>query len=229
VTHGRKTTTGTERLFVVVACCLVSLNVPAASLPAWIASPDNRLRLAFDLTEDGEPRYWIELDGRRVLNESRLGLVRDDADFTRSLRLVSASDVEVVEDEYELPTSKRRKNTYEANRQDFHLATPAGERIEIRFQVSNGGAAFRYSFPGQDDTMRRIVSEASSFNFPEGTRAWLQPMARAKTGWSSTNPSYEEIYDKDVPVARLRRPVRAGFTLGCSARGKSGFSSAKPV
>jgi hypothetical protein len=210
VTRSRKATAGAARLFAIVACCLVSLNVPAAPLPAWIASPDNRLRLAFDLTEDGEPRYWIELNGRRVLNESRLGLVRDDADFTRSLRLVSASDVDVVEDEYELLTSKRRQNTYEANRQDFRLATQDGEQIDIRFQVSNDGAAFRYSFPGQDDTLRRIVSEASSFNFPEDSRAWLQPIARAKTGWSSTNPSYEEIYEKDIAVG-TPSPTGAGW------------------
>jgi hypothetical protein len=210
VTQSRKTTAGAERLFMVVACWLVSLNLAAAPLPAWIASPDNRLRLAFDLTEDGEPRYWIELKGRRVLNESRLGLVRDDADFTRSLRLVSASDVDVVEDEYKLLTSKRRQNTYRANRQDFRLATPGGEQIDIRFQVSNDGAAFRYSFPGQDDTLRRIGSEASSFNLPEASRAWLQPIAQAKTGWSSTNPSYEEIYEKDIP-AGTPSPTGAGW------------------
>jgi hypothetical protein len=58
--------------------------------------------------------------------------------------------------------------------------------------------------------LRRVESEASSFNFPAGTRAWLQPMARAKTGWSSTNPSYEELYDKDIP-AGTPSPTGAGW------------------
>jgi len=201
---------GATRLFVVAVFCLISAYAQAATLPAWIVSPDDRLKLAFDLTDEGEPHYWVERDGQRVLNESRLGLVREDADFTRSLRLVSASGIDAVEDEYELLTSKRRHNRYEANRQDFFLETPAGKRIEIRFQVSNDGAAFRYRFPEQDDAVRRVVSEASSFNFPEDARAWLQPMARAKTGWSSTNPSYEEIYDKDIPVG-TPSPTGAGW------------------
>jgi hypothetical protein len=190
--------------------CLAPLDLPAATLPAHISSPDERLRLAFSLTEHGEPRYHVELDGVPVLNESRLGLVRDDADFTRSLQLVSASPLDRVQDEYELPTSKRRHSTYSANRQVFRLEGRGDEQVEIEFQVANDGIAFRYRFPETDDLLHRVESEASSFNFPPDTRAWLQPMARAKTGWSSTNPSYEEIYDKDIP-AGTPSPTGAGW------------------
>jgi hypothetical protein len=182
----------------------------AATVPAYVTSPDNRLRLAFHLTEGGEPRYRVELEGEPVLNESRLGLVRDDADFTKSLRLASASRAILVRDEYELLTSKQRRNSYSANRQVFQLESPDGEPMEIQFQVSNDGAAFRYRFPARDETTRRILSEASSFNFPDHTRAWLQPIARAKTGWSSTNPSYEEIYEKDIPPG-TPSPTGAGW------------------
>ena len=75
-----------------------------------------------------------------------------------------------------------------------------GERMEIQFQVSNDGLAFRYVFPEQDGTLRRIRSEASSFNFLPETRAWLQPVAVAKSSWGSANPSYEEIYQADFRV-----------------------------
>ena len=196
--------------FAAAVVCFAPPDLPAASLPAHITSPDERVHLAFSLTEDGEPRYRVERDGVIVLNESRLGLVRDDADFTTSLQLTDASSIDAARDEYELLTSKRRHNTYSANRQAFRLEAPGGAQIDIEFQVANDGIAFRYRFPESDDTVRRIEAEASSFNFPAGTRAWLQPMARAKTGWSSTNPSYEELYDKDIP-AGTPSPTGAGW------------------
>jgi len=188
------------------------MQAPAAAptLPASISSPDNHLQVTFQLTAAGEPRYSIQLDGKVVLQESKLGLVRDDADFTRALQLVSASPVEVVRDEYELLTSKRRLNSYTASRQVFRLQSPQAQRIEIQFQVSNGGVAFRYTFPESDPTLRRIRSEASSFRFPADTKAWLQPVAVAKSGWSSVNPSYEEIYEKDI-AAGTPSPTGAGW------------------
>src|SRR5262249_525197 len=59
-------------------------------------------------------------------------------------------------------------------------------------------------------SLHRIVSEASSFNFPQATRAWLQPMSVAKTGWSSVNPAYEELYERDIAVG-TPSPTGAGW------------------
>ena len=170
--------------------------------PATLASPDNHLRVTFRLTAAGEPRYAIDLDGKTVLRESRLGVIRDDADFTRALQLASMTPAEVMHDEYELLTSKRRFNNYTASRRVFRLQSPQSQFMEITFQVSNDGVAFRYTFPGNGSqhALHRIRSEASSFNFPADARAWLQPIAVAKTGWSAVNPSYEELYEKDIPV-----------------------------
>lgn len=186
--------------------------VPAlpASPVARIESPDRRLAVEFSLTDAGRPVYVIQRDGQPVLRESRLGLVRDDADFTRGLRLHGSSPVEPVRDRYEILTAKRRVNTYAANRRIFHLQTAAGRPMDIIFQVSNDGVAFRYFFPDSDATVRRLSAEASSFNFLPDTRAWLQPMSVAKTGWESVNPCYEEHYEKDIP-AGTPSPTGAGW------------------
>ena len=70
--------------------------------------------------------------------------------------------------------------------------------MEIIFQLSDDGLAFRYNFPGQTEEIKQISRELTEYRFPEETKAWLQPMSRAKTGWQSTNPSYEEEYLKNV-------------------------------
>jgi alpha-glucosidase len=171
-----------------------------AEKPDSVASPDGRLVVDFRLNSAGAPRYAIRLAGQPVLQESRLGLVREDADFSQGLRLEEPSPTILVNDRYEILTAKRRVNTYRANRREFHLQTAAGQRLDVIFQVSNDGVAFRYRFPGTDARTLRLQEEVSSFHFLPGTRAWLQPIAVARSGWSQANPSYEEYYEKDIPV-----------------------------
>ena len=174
-----------KQLAVIIAVLLCFSAAGAALEPKAIsiASPDGRLEVDFHLSADGAPRYAIRLDGKTVLRDSRLGLVRDDADFTKGLRLLSASRTGTAQDRYEILTAKRRVSTYRANRKVFHLQTAAGQKMEIIFQVSNDGVGFRYFFPETNAGTRRLTEEVSSFHFLPGTRAWLQPMSVAKSGW----------------------------------------------
>ena len=165
-----------------------------------ILSPNKRLKVNFNLNADGALRYSIALDGKIVLLESKLGLVRDDADFSVKMKLLSVSKPERVSDRYEILTAKRRLNNYQANRTVFHLQAANGKKLDIIFQVSDDGAAFRYFFPETDDTKHRLSEEVSSFRFAPETKAWLQPKAVARTGWKESQPSYEEYYEKEIPV-----------------------------
>ena len=180
--------------------CFGAGNAAAPAEATRLASPDGRIAIDFHLNADGAPRYAIQLDAKPALQESRLGLVRDDADFSKGLRLVSASRTERVRDKYEILTAKRRLNDYRANRKVFHLQTAAGQKLDIIFQVSNDGVAFRYCFPETNAAIHRLTEEVSSFHFLPETRAWLQPMSVAKSGWSQVNPCYEEFYQKEIPV-----------------------------
>lgn len=208
-----------KQLVAIIAVVLCSGAAAAAPQPKVIriASPDGKLVVKFHLDVAGAPHYAIQLNGRSVLRDSRLGLVRDDADFTHGMRLVSASRMQAVVDRYEILTAKRRINTYRANKRVFHLQAATGQKMDIIFQVSNDGVAFRYFLATNAATsaatnarLYRLNSEASSFHFLPGTRAWLQPMSVAKTGWKESNPSYEESYEKDIP-AGTPSPTGAGW------------------
>src|ERR1041385_3936080 len=164
---------------IVIMTALLS-NIASAdaneSKPIAITSPDETLTAVFRLTTNGEPRYLILRDGWPVLAESGLGLVCDDADFSKGLRLDSSSRTESVRDHYEILTTKRRLNTYRANRKVFHLRTATGQKLDVIFQVSNDGVAFRYFFPETSTNTHKLIEEVSSFQFSPGTKAWLQPI-----------------------------------------------------
>jgi hypothetical protein len=193
-----------------VVAAMVSLAAPVSATsvtPSYtVASPDGRIVVSFSMA-DARATYSVSVGGKEILRQSRLGVVRDDADFTQSIDVTAnfekrAAKLEKVEDRYELLTSKRRNNVYRANRRVMEVQTRSGARMDIEFQVSNDGFAFRYVFPETDATIRKISRETSSFNFLAGTRGWLQPVAPARSGWNETNPSYEEYYERDIPAGQ---------------------------
>ena len=187
--------------FMLTICCAVlTAQANSKSKTSGVTSPNGRVKVNFYLTETGAPRYSIELDGKVVLLESKLGLARDDADFSDNFSLLNTPKIEPVKDRYEILTTKRRVNNYEANLAVFHLQKWGGEKLDIIFQVSNDGAAFRYYFPETGSKIHHLSEEKTSFHFAPTAKAWLQPMAQAKTGWKESQPSYEEYYEKEIPV-----------------------------
>ena len=193
----------------IIICYGVAVAVPGLTT-MQIASPNGRLVVDFRLNETGAPRYAIRLDGKLVLQESRLGLIRNDTDFSHGLRFLSVSGVVLVRDRYEILTAKRRLNNYGANRKVFRMQTAAGQKMHIIFQVSDDGVAFRYFFPERSAETYRLTEELSSFKFLPGTRAWLQPMSVAKSGWEKVNPCYEEFYEKEIATG-TPSPTGAGW------------------
>jgi alpha-glucosidase len=170
--------------------------VPAAGA-APLASPDGHLSVSVSVSSDGAATYAVQRDGAQVLLPSALGMTLEGADLSRGLALAAASPVRPVRDSYALATGKRSHITYAANEQTYTLRNPQQQAIDVTFRISNDGVAFRYTVRGGQ---LKFQSEATAFAFAPDARAWLQPMAVAKSGWSRTNPSYEEFWQKNIPV-----------------------------
>ena len=165
-----------------------------------LKSPDGVLSVNFWLTSAGEPVYSISHSGSLILKQSKLGIVRSDEDFSTKLTLDSFSNDSVVSDNYTLLHGKRLNCNYKGNKRIFYLKNVNSKIMEIIFQVSNDGVAFRYHFPGKTDTTFKIFKEATSYHFDNSTKAFLQPCQDARMGWHYSSPSYEEYYELNIPV-----------------------------
>jgi hypothetical protein len=80
--------------------------------------------------------------------------------------------------------------------------------MQVIVRVADDGVAFRYVFPEQDDTPRRVLAEATGFQLPAGSRAWIQPY-QPPSMWT---PSYED-YFADGIEAGTAAPTGAGWCL----------------
>jgi len=188
---------------------LAVLQTVSAQTKHEISSPDETLKVNVFL-KDKQLFYRVSRNGAEVLNTSTLGLVRDDADFSKNLAVLSVSKNETVKDTYTLKNAKRLINNYVANKKVIHLENDAKKKLDVIFQVSNDGIAFRYYFPDRDAKLNKLTEEKTSFHFFNSSKAWMQPMSVAKTGWESTNPSYEEYYKKEIDVGTAA-PTDAGW------------------
>jgi len=156
--------------------------------------------------------YSIKYDDVLIIQNSKLGIIREDEDFSQNLSLESVSDIEAVKDDYEMLQGKRRKCSYAGNKRIFHLTNASGKKIDVIFQVSNDGVAFRYFFPDKSEDIKKIKEETSSFNFVPSTKGWVQIMTDAKTGWHEDQPSYEQNYQQGIELDKLA-PNKAGWVF----------------
>lgn len=177
-----------------------------------LTSPNGEITVEVSLDQMGQAQYQIQRLGEPVLLSSALGMDLSDAQFSENLKLSEISYVTLVEDQYSMLQGKRLDIQYRANEKRFSFVNAQGDKMGVIFRASNDGIAFRYHFPGQSNEPSQVVAEASSFRFPNKTRAWLQQMQVVNTGWEGTNPAYEEHYQMDVP-AGTPAPTEAGWVF----------------
>jgi hypothetical protein len=144
------------------------------------------------------------------MQNSRLGITREDENFSHSLQVVKISSPKIVKDDYTMLNAKKKHISYRATERIIETRTPSGKKMNIIFRVSNDGVAFRYLFPETSTDVKKITAEATTFHFYDGTRAWLQPKTEAQSGWEHSNPSYEAHYMMDIAT-------------GTSSPGKNGW------
>jgi len=177
-----------------------------------LESPNKQLDVSVVVNPDKTLSYSIKRNGQRVLLPSPLGLNLAGADFSHGLKLVSTSPVKLVSDQYSMAVGKRRDIQYRAHEQVYSLVNARGNKMDVTFRISDDGVAFRYVVADTAVPVKRFVSEVTGFAFDPKTRAFLQPMAVAKSGWGNTNPSYEEHYLVDIPVGQPA-PLRSGWVF----------------
>lgn len=199
---------------------------PAQVPSRWeLYSSDSSLRVvikndAKNLSVTYQVEHIRKGNVRRVLEDSPLGIIRSDGDFSKGL-VFDQSEWAPIQDTYTLVSGKRRINHAHANQLTltFHKADKA--RIQLVFRAYNDGVAFRYLFPNAIlpyDSVSRSVSgappgsdsrkpnvsvqnvsvqkEVTGFELAGKGRAWMQAYDKV-TQWS---PAYEKYYENGIPA-----------------------------
>ncbi len=184
----------------------ITLFIPIHAEEVSVQSPDGNLQVTIS-DAGGRLYYSATLGGQQMLLPSALGLKTSIGDFTRDL-VINNYELKIKNYDYKMRGTKASSASYQANCLLMDIQTKDGMKMSITFQVSNNDIAFRYALPrqnvGRKEIKRvRILSELSSFNFPDGTTTFISPQIGPESGWEQTKPSYEEGYSADAPMDTL--------------------------
>ncbi|MFP5436287.1 MAG: glycoside hydrolase family 97 catalytic domain-containing protein [Bacteroidia bacterium] len=202
----KKYVSGAAMLLVLASCA------SGSKTPGTVASPNGKLQVDFGVNNKKQAWYLVKNNNKTVIDTSLVGIVRKDAAFFGNLKELSVSDNGKITDSYKMLQGKKTDITYTADQKVLHLENDKGEKMDVIFNVSDNGVAFRYAFPDASGDVKYITEEKTSFNFTKDAKGWLQPMSEAKTGWEQCNPAYEEYYQMGVPVD-TKAPIGQGWVF----------------
>jgi alpha-glucosidase len=126
--------------------------------PLSLRSPDNTI--AVTVNTHGPLRYAVEVDGRPVLRESRLGLrLGGGVELGRDVELLKATRA-AADTTWDNPFGKRRLVRDQHNELRLTLRERGRGRVfEVIFRASNDGVGLRYSLPAESGWRDFILEE----------------------------------------------------------------------
>ncbi len=168
-----------------------------------LESPDKKVKIVINNKivpvkndENFRLSYKVSFRGKEAIQESALGIEREDAQFINDLKLVSQSGVKLIDETYSLKTGKRSESRNYANEQILTFTNSQGNRLELIVRAYNEGIAFRYRFPEKDTKLYKVMGEQTEFSISKTGKAWIHPY-----DWNSRKkPSYEQYCETEIPV-----------------------------
>ncbi|UIX30552.1 glycoside hydrolase family 97 protein [Streptomyces sp. GQFP] len=116
---------------------------------------------------DGHPTLTVRRAGEQVLAPSPLGLVTEQADFSKGLEYAGRTTRTVTE-RYTSTTGKSRERVARMTEARFRFRTAEGARLDLLVRVARDGVAYRYVLPRSTGN---VLREASAFTLPTDSQA----------------------------------------------------------
>lgn len=187
------------RIFLSVClCCMIWVRSHSQNA-VTVSGPDGHLIVNVSV-KSGIPLYSVTYKGKVMLEDSPLGLVTNEGDFSAKMELGESAKGQ-IEKEYTQDKIKHSHIKYRANTLKFVLKNADGKSVSVLFQVSDNDIAFRYELPAWGETLACVVEkETTGFRFPSVTTTFLSPMMPPMSGYARTSPSYESSYEADAPL-----------------------------
>lgn len=184
--------------------CFAGAGSQAISQLATVSSPGKQLQVAVDIV-DSAAVYSVTYNGKTLLENSPLGLITNEGNFSAGLKFVGKEDGS-VDKKYLQDKIKKYDIHYVANKLTCTFENSRQRKISVVFQVSNNDIAFRYELPAWKDRMSCVVEkEATGYKFPAQTTTFLSNNMSPMSGFARTAPSYESAYEADGALGKATR------------------------
>jgi hypothetical protein len=130
-------------------------------MPQTITSPGGKFTLTFKLTANGEPAYSLQMSGKPVIKESKLGLkIQDKPGFTNGC-VITKTDTTSFDETWKPVWGevKEIRNHYKELCVTLTQPDVKNRYFLIRFRLFDDGLGFRYEFPEQPELQYFTVTD----------------------------------------------------------------------
>lgn len=176
-----------------------------------LQSPDGKIEVTVNQDKEKNKelsysvRYLEDSNAKEVVKSSRLGIIREDAEFADNLNFMNSETQLNNLHDYTMLKGKQLENSVQSNRMVLSFENGNKKPLNIVFEVFNEGVGFKYEFPDSSDRIHTVVEELTEFAMPDGN-AWIQPYDTLNT-WS---PAYEYGYSEKMAIG-TEPPLTTGW------------------
>ncbi len=168
---------GVSMAAVVAAALLCAAGPAGAAGETTISSPNGEVSVAFQLI-DGRPHYSVSLEGRVIIEPSRLGFRFRDAPPLESGFEIVDSSTRSFDETWEPVWGKCSSVRNHGNELSVTLRENGGlgRELGVVFRAFDDGIGFRYVLPEQPNLGEfAITSEETRFRLPSDHTVWWIP------------------------------------------------------
>ncbi|NML39165.1 glycoside hydrolase family 97 protein [Chitinophaga sp. G-6-1-13] len=154
-----------------------------------IQAPNRKITVALYSKQTADGSEWYinavyNTNGKSsvVIPHIGLGLVRNDQDFSKHLKLLKTGMPLLINEKYTALHGKKSVCTNQATEVAAAFENPAKEKLNVIIRVYNDGIAFRYEFPEKKGTFT-VKDELTTYSIPSATKRWMEKWNTANEGF----------------------------------------------
>jgi hypothetical protein len=162
-----------------------------------VASPNQKIVVSlYRQQNDGTGQWYLTTawnnDGKTTETIPRidLGLLRNDQDFSKSLKFLKAGKPVLIKENYTALHGKKSVCANAANEVVVSFENPAKAKMNIIIRAYNDGLTFRYEFPDKQGHFV-VQDELTSYSIPRETMRWMEKWNTANEGVYTAMANYK--------------------------------------
>lgn len=191
-----------NRIFAIALLALMTFGCSDVAEDLITHSPDQSLAFKVGINA-GRLTYEVFADEQLVMS-GRMGVQRENADFSNGLRWLRSIESAYAEQHYVLYSGKQREIETAYNTSQIVVLNGEGQVLKVAIRVYDEGVAFRYLLPGKESVLEADFTTYAPAN---GIRKWAQAYDEV-TKWT---PAYERFFEADT--IGVPSPTRNGWAF----------------
>ena len=167
-------------------------SITVFSQKVSVVSPNQKITIGLYNRLNTEVGAWYLIvsyasNGKtcEVIPQVTLGLLRNDQEFSTSLKILKVGKPLLISEKYTALHGKRVECNNSATETVISFENPGKARLNLILRAYNDGIAFRYEFPEKEGSFI-VKDEFTSYTIPDSAKRWLERWNPANEGLYSS-------------------------------------------